>query len=93
MSEHHIHGMMPGSAARKLGLTDTCILLLSRMAVLEIDASEVNDADLLLFREMQGLCTLCRRKARCVLDLQQNDADVSWKEYCPNAATLQSIAV
>ena len=39
------------------------------MTVLDIDPGELNDADPLLFREMQGLCTLCSRKAECMLDL------------------------
>jgi hypothetical protein len=80
MSQHYIGGIGRHS------VTDTCPLLFSRMTVLDIDPGELNNADPLLFREMQGLCTLCRQKPECMLDLE--DASLSWKVYCPNAATL-----
>jgi hypothetical protein len=89
MSEHHIEGMMVRGAIGKLKIMDTCRLLISQMTVLDIDPGELDHADLLLFREMQGLCTLCRHKAECMLDIEQHDT-VSWKAYYPDAATLAS---
>jgi hypothetical protein len=62
-----------------------------RMAALQIDRDELASDDPLLFRELQGLCTLCRSKERCVLDLAQErdqPSNPAWREYCPNAATL-----
>jgi hypothetical protein len=47
----------------------------------------------LLFRELQALCTLCRSKERCVLDLAQEGderANREWREYCLNATTLNA---
>jgi hypothetical protein len=61
------------------------------MAGLQVDRDELASDDPLLFRELQGLCTLCRSKERCVLDLaQERDQpnNLAWREYCPNAATL-----
>jgi len=69
-------------------------LLLRRMAVLNIDPDELDSADPLLFRELQGLCALCRSKGRCARDLA-HAADLAWqgwKEYCPNGATLSKLA-
>jgi hypothetical protein len=66
-------------------------LLFRRMAVLQVDRDELASDDPLLFRELQGLCTLCRSKERCVLDLAQEcdeSGSPGWREYCPNAATL-----
>ena len=66
-------------------------LLFRRMAALQIDRDELASDDSLLFRELQGLCTLCRSKERCVLDLAQardQPGNPGWREYCPNAATL-----
>jgi hypothetical protein len=66
-------------------------LLFRRMAALQIDRDELASDDPLLFRELQGLCTLCRSKERCVLDLAQEHDQLGnpgWREYCPNAATL-----
>src|SRR5262245_2767966 len=44
-------------------------LLFRRMAALHIDRDELASDDPLLFGELQALCTLCRSKERCVLDL------------------------
>jgi hypothetical protein len=65
------------------------------MAALQVDRDELASDDPLLFRELQGLCALCRSKERCVLDLAQ-ECDKSghhpgWHEYCPNAATLNAL--
>jgi hypothetical protein len=70
-------------------------LLLRRMAVLNIDPNEVDSADPLLFRELQGLCTLCQSKEPCACDLAHNAADAGfrdWRQYCPNAATLSLLS-
>ena len=44
-------------------------LLFRRMDALHIDRDELASDDPLLFGELQALCTLCRSKERCVLDL------------------------
>jgi hypothetical protein len=70
-------------------------LLLRRMAVLDIEPDEVDSADPLLFRELQGLCTLCQSKGPCAYDLVYDDADAGfrgWREYCPNAATISLLS-
>jgi hypothetical protein len=70
-------------------------LLFRRMAALQIDRDELASDDPLLFRELQGLCALCRDKERCVLELAQESdgtGNQSWREYCPNDATLNALA-
>jgi hypothetical protein len=69
-------------------------LLFRRMAALQVDRDELASDDPLLFRELQGLCALCRSKECCVLDLAQGRdelANPAWREYCPNAATLNAL--
>jgi len=69
-------------------------LLFRRMAALQVDRDELASNNPLLFRELQGLCTLCRSKERCVLDLAQERDELAnppWREYCPNAAILNAL--
>jgi hypothetical protein len=66
-------------------------LLLRRLAMLNIDQQELANDDPLLFRELQGLCTLCRSRERCVQDLARGCDELwgqDWRDYCPNATTL-----
>jgi len=63
-------------------------LLFRRMAALQIDRDELASNDPLLFRELQGLCTLCRSKERCVLDLAQEGdepGNQGWRPQCHDA--------
>lgn len=66
-------------------------LLLRRMAVLDVAPDQVNSADPLLFRELQGRCSLCPSRATWACDLAQDAANAqsrNWREYCPDAAML-----
>src|SRR5262245_48697362 len=70
-------------------------LLFRRMAALQIDRDDLASDDPLLFRELQGLCALCCDKERCVLEFAQEydgTGNQSWREYCPNDATLNALA-
>jgi len=69
-------------------------LLFDCMDRLQIDRRELADNDPLLFRELQGRCALCLRKAACAEDLARPFDDAGWarwQEHCPNAATLATI--
>ena len=69
-------------------------LLFRRMAALHIDRDELASDDPLLFGELQALCTLCRSKERCVLDLAREgdgSGNHGWREYCVNATTLDAL--
>ena len=69
-------------------------LLFRRMALLRVDRDELASNDPLLFRELQAVCTLCRSKERCVLDLAQEcdePGNQGWREYCLNATTLNAL--
>ena len=52
---------------------------------------QVNSTDPLLFRELQGRCSLCPSRATWARDLAQDAANAqsrNWREYCPDAAML-----
>ena len=69
-------------------------LLFRRMTLLQIDRDELARDEPLLLRELQGLCTLCGSKADCVRDLDREcktGEPQDWREYCPNAATLNAL--
>jgi hypothetical protein len=70
-------------------------MLFRRMALSQVDQTELAESDPLLFHELQGICTLCRSKERCIADLSQPNHDHSdgWSEYCPNANALATLAV
>ena len=84
----------PGEAPALARYSYDASLLFRRMAALQVDRDELASDDPLLFRELQGLCTLCRSKERCVLDLAQECVELAnpaWREYCPNATTLNAL--
>ncbi|MDX2202444.1 MAG: hypothetical protein NW223_06830 [Hyphomicrobiaceae bacterium] len=66
-------------------------LLYERMAALGITR---DDADRLahgLMRDLERSCACCADKGQCKGDLAQHPDDPVWKEYCPNAITLESL--
>jgi len=91
------HGRLDGSSGEAPDLprhSYDASLLFRRMAALQIGRDELASNDPLLFRELQGLCTLCRSKERCVLDLAQErdePGNQGWREYCLNATTLNAL--
>jgi hypothetical protein len=69
-------------------------LLRRCMDMLQVDQSDLARDDPLLFRELQGMCALCRNKEECAQDLAHQFDDVRWDRwwvYCPNSAILTII--
>ncbi len=75
-------------------------LLFRCMAMLQVDQRDIAAEDPLLFRELQGRCSLCRHKRECAEDLalpfdpaRQIDSARwrQWRAYCPNSAALSAI--
>ncbi len=68
--------------------------LLLCMDMLQVDQHELATNDPLLFRELQGRCSLCSHKEECVQDLGHefdNDRLERWRAYCPNSTMLTTI--
>jgi hypothetical protein len=58
------------------------------------DQRDLAANDPLLFRELQGRCSLCRHKNECAEDLAHAFDDAQWqqwREYCPNLTVLTMI--
>ena len=69
-------------------------LLFRCMDMLQVDRSNLARNDPLLFRELQGVCALCRSKEECSQDLAYEFDDARWNKwrlYCPNSAMLATI--
>jgi hypothetical protein len=66
-------------------------LLPRRMSALDLDPSQVARSAPVAFRDLQRLCTMCRSKGRCARDLASDPASGEWRDYCPNATTLDAL--
>jgi hypothetical protein len=64
-------------------------LLVRRMAVLNLDRTEVATTAPSTFQDLQRLCTLCESYKQCARDLGHDPADRVWESYCPNVAMLK----
>jgi hypothetical protein len=67
---------------------EACDFLLYRMATLDLDQNEVCQIAPETFRDLQRVCAMCKSHRRCARDLTRDSGDPTWKDYCPNAATL-----
>jgi hypothetical protein len=70
---------------------DPISLLERRMEALSVNPDEVVHTEPIMLRELQHGCVKCAKRERCAIDLAEKVADPdwqSWRDYCPNAATL-----
>jgi hypothetical protein len=71
-------------------------LMFRQMALTEVDRAGLAANEPLLFHELQGLCTLCPSKRRCVVDQAREAGGTrsgEWRAYCPNAAALVTLGM
>lgn len=61
------------------------------LQALGIDAQKLAQAQPLMVRDMQRVCALCRDKAQCHGDIAAGKAAEHYKEYCPNAPSIDSL--
>lgn len=69
-------------------------LLFCCMGLLQIDDRKLARDEPLIYRELQGVCSLCPSKRDCALDLSGGFDGVRWDHwwlYCPNSAMLTTI--
>jgi hypothetical protein len=86
------------SSSRTDALASPCYfdasLLFRCMDMLQIDRSKLMRDEPLLYRELQGVCTLCPNKKDCSFDLARGFDGIAWDEWwlhCPNSAMLTTI--
>ena len=74
---------------------DPISLLERRMEALSLNPDEVAHMEPLTIRELRHRCVKCEKRGQCALDLADEFADPgwkSWRDYCPNAATLSILS-
>ena len=70
---------------------DAANLLYERMRALGISRSDVEHAANGLMRDLERTCACCNEKGVCEKDLTKQPSDPGWKNYCPNAVSLDSL--
>lgn len=66
--------------------------LLQRMLrALGVDRNTLAHTDPLVMRDLQRLCISCSHKKRCERDLAAGTAAQNYREYCPNAVSLDAL--
>ena len=71
------------------------ILLVRRMAALDLEPSELRLRDPALMHHMQRQCTICDNREYCLLVLTGGSAlqdREAWRDYCHNAFALEMLS-
>ena len=74
----------------KLG-SDAAKLLFQRMSALHLDRNSTAKTYPAAMRDLQRLCSQCISKKRCQRDLAYDRYNPAWRQYCPNAGTLEAL--
>jgi len=92
--EHIAHDLcMSASELRELARKGpgSADLLLRRMASIDLNPEEVSLIRHQIFQDLRRVCTRCRSRRRCIRDLACEPNSPEWKDYCPNASTLEEL--
>jgi hypothetical protein len=68
---------------------DAANLLHQRMQVLGLSRADVRRSARDLMCDLERTCAFCKGRRICAQDLGERPFDPNWKNYCPNAATLE----
>lgn len=72
----------------------TADLLPRRLKSLGLDPRDIDNRRPALMRDMQRVCTFCKRHGTCARELARPlEPSERWKTYCPNSATIEALAV
>jgi len=70
---------------------DRADLLSRRIAAIGLEASRIQGAEPQVMRDLQRVCTQCADHSHCERDLHRDQRDRTWRDYCPNVATLDAL--
>ena len=70
---------------------DDAGLLSRRLAELGLDTDQITRTEPQVMRDLQRVCTQCAEHRQCAGDLDRDGRDRRWREYCPNAPTLDAL--
>jgi len=62
-----------------------------RLEALHLDRAAMQRDEPLIMRDLERVCTQCGSKRRCTRDFVRFPDDTGWREYCPNATTLDAL--
>jgi hypothetical protein len=84
---------VPVSELRKLaakgpGAAD---LMKKMLIALRVDPHALVNTDPAVMRDLQRLCVVCSQKGRCEHELAKGTASEHFREFCPNAFTLDAL--
>jgi hypothetical protein len=66
-------------------------LLQDMLDVLGLDKKALENDEPLVMRDLERLCTTCREKRQCRFDLANGVSTDNYRDYCPNAFTLDAL--
>lgn len=70
---------------------DSARLLHRLLIALGVDEQALAKRDPLVVRDLERLCVSCSHKRRCAHDLAAGTSPGQYKEYCPNAYTIEML--
>jgi hypothetical protein len=84
---------VPASELRKLaakapGAAD---MIKKMLIALRVDPHVLVNTNLAVMRDLQRLCVVCSQKGRCEHELAKGTASEHFREFCPNAFTLDAL--
>ncbi len=62
-----------------------------RLEALHMDTAALRRDEPLVMRDLERVCSVCGSKRRCERDLARFPDDGVWRQYCPNATTLDAL--
>jgi hypothetical protein len=66
-------------------------LLSERLAALGLDEGAIAREEPAVLRDLQRVCGDCAAEGRCAHDLNRDEKDRVWRDYCPNVETLDAL--
>jgi len=66
-------------------------LLKSTLVALQVDAKAITDMNPLIMRQLRLLCITCDNKKRCEHEFAKGTATEHFREFCPNAVSIDEL--
>jgi hypothetical protein len=85
-------GLMPSELRTLAGKwPDEADLLSRRIVTVGLQTEQIKATEPQVLRDLQRVCGQCASGRRCKHDLNDDQSDSSWRDYCPNVATLDAL--
>lgn len=66
-------------------------LLSQRLEALRLDEASIRKSEPAVLRDLERVCGNCTADGQCASDLYRDPEDRAWRDYCPNAVTLDAL--